>query len=205
MAHPELNFELKRQSDDRVTGSHRSAAHLVIAELLEQNARLKEALQKDDLTGLPNREGARAAFEAMGASRTRGWLGVFDLDKFKAVNDNLGHDVGDKVLVGVGEKVSDALRADDIVARWGGDEFVVLLSEIDAQGALKVGSKVCQAVRSLGTTTGFDLPQDFGATFAIAPIEATASFEDNFVRADNMLIEAKLREERGGILVLPRL
>lgn len=105
-----------------------------ITELKEKNNKLYYYANYDILTGLAN----RAQFEAYlknaiaNAKRNETQLALFfvDLDKFKDVNDTFGHDVGDKMLQSVANRIQDALRGDDFVARIGGDEFVLVLKEI---------------------------------------------------------------------------
>ncbi|HEY0516217.1 MAG TPA: EAL domain-containing protein [Solirubrobacteraceae bacterium] len=114
----------------------------------------------DPLTRLPNRtllmDRARQAITRM--HRSRGVLAMLfmDLDKFKAVNDNLGHDAGDNLLVSVSERLAELMRDTDTVARLGGDEFVILAEELESEGeALALGSRVLEALElpfSLGTS-----------------------------------------------------
>ncbi len=91
----------------------------------------------DPLTRLPNRtllmDRARQAMTRL--HRSEGVLAMLfvDLDKFKAVNDNLGHDVGDRLLVSVSERLGELMRDSDTVARLGGDEFVILAEELEAK------------------------------------------------------------------------
>ena len=88
----------------------------------------------DSLTGLLNRGGLRTAVDVAWAVRSHEQpMAILfgDLDGFKLVNDTLGHDAGDEVLVRVAERLRSAVRASDIVARWGGDEFVVLCPSVD--------------------------------------------------------------------------
>jgi diguanylate cyclase (GGDEF)-like protein len=88
----------------------------------------------DPLTGLLNRAGLRVHVDLAWADRsTDAPVAVLfgDLDGFKHVNDTLGHDAGDEVLVQVAERLRSAVRATDVVARWGGDEFVVLCPSIE--------------------------------------------------------------------------
>lgn len=109
-----------------------SAANRRIAAQREKIVQLEAFAQVDLLTGLPNRR----AFEPMlyvalaGARRHReaGTFGFVDLDNFKTVNDTLGRDAGDEVLLRVAEILASQVRATDHVARYGGDEFVVLLT-----------------------------------------------------------------------------
>jgi|CXWL01.1.fsa_nt_gi diguanylate cyclase (GGDEF)-like protein/PAS domain S-box-containing protein len=94
----------------------------------------------DALTGLPNRRMLIDRLsQAMAASKRSGLYGALmflDLDNFKPINDAHGHEVGDLLLIEVGRRLSSCLREMDTVARFGGDEFVVMLSELDANKAL---------------------------------------------------------------------
>ncbi len=101
----------------------------------------------DALTGLPNRRLLLNRFSqaAALAKRHRQQLALLfvDIDNFKRINDDLGHDAGDKVLLQVAERLSSSVRESDTVCRYGGDEFVVLLTDIaDHQHAVKAVKKV---------------------------------------------------------------
>ena len=74
---------------------------------------------------------------------------MMDLDDLKAINDRLGHYQGDRVLRGVGEVIADGVRRIDTAARYGGDEFVVLLPETDPTGAFVLAEKIRQGVNAL--------------------------------------------------------
>ena len=106
----------------------------------------------DPLTRLPNRlllmDRARQALDAPAPQRDGVVAMLFiDLDKFKAVNDNLGHDVGDRLLVAVSERLAELMRDSDTVARLGGDEFVILAEDIDSEGeALALAERVLDAL-----------------------------------------------------------
>jgi len=118
------------------------------AKLEKAYVRMEELARLDPLTGLPNR---RAALEELGREERRFRRGrvpftlvMADLVGFKAVNDALGHDAGDAVLREAAQLFRLALRAQDTVARWGGDEFLLLLLETDAGGA----EALCDAIRA---------------------------------------------------------
>lgn len=106
----------------------------------------------DLLTGLPNRAlfMDRLSTSISSARRSKDQLAVMflDLDRFKIVNDNLGHDIGDILLKQVAERLSGCLRESDTLARLGGDEFIVLLPQLlNAEGAQSVANKIVNAVK----------------------------------------------------------
>ena len=113
----------------------------------------------DPLTKLPNRtllmDRARQAMSRL--YRSPGVLAMLfiDLDKFKAVNDNLGHDVGDRLLISVSERLSELMRDSDTIARLGGDEFVILAEELESEAeAMALAGRVLDALEEpfpLGT------------------------------------------------------
>ena len=155
----------------------------------------------DTLTGLPNR---KLLLQKVGdaideAERTEAKLGLFllDLDRFKDVNDTLGHHVGDELLLHVGERLSSVLRPEDTVARLGGDEFGVLLPSIrDAAAAYEVAERIRTAL-----TQPFvlhDVALDLEASIGIALYPAHATDSDALMqRADVAMYHAK--ETRSGI------
>jgi len=122
------------------------------AELAVSNRRLQEVALTDSLTGFPNRRYAieRGQQEWLVSSRTRRPLStmVIDVDMFKTYNDSYGHDVGDAVLKQVANAVKGALRAQDIVARTGGDEFLVICPDTGLDAALACAERVRFAVES---------------------------------------------------------
>jgi diguanylate cyclase (GGDEF)-like protein len=123
------------------------------AELQLASERSHERFLHDALTGLPNRmlllERIEHAIVRSGRSRKVVAVLFIDLDNFKAVNDSFGHQVGDDLLVAVGERLERALRPADTVARISGDEFVVLCDELDRDEQVEVVAS--RVVDSLGT------------------------------------------------------
>jgi diguanylate cyclase (GGDEF)-like protein len=114
----------------------------------EERRRL--ALQRqavtDPLTGLPNRSALRRRLDDAVGPVT---LAVVDLDDFKPVNDTHGHDTGDVVLQAVAERLSSAVRADDLVVRFGGDEFAVVFAPGTSPGlAANLADRITAAVRA---------------------------------------------------------
>lgn len=106
---------------------------------LAAQKRIEQLAYSDALTGLPNRLllSQRVDFAMRTAERSGGEFGVFfiDLDRFKNINDSMGHIFGDRVLVDVADRIKRCLRDTDTLCRLGGDEFVIFLQEIDGHGA----------------------------------------------------------------------
>jgi len=123
-----------------------------ITETQRSQVKLHELVNRDPLTGLPNR---RLLNELLNhsirrAEREKHKIGILfvDLDRFKAVNDSLGHQVGDKLLYEASKRISQAMRESDVLARLGGDEFVVMMDMISqAEDIALVAQKIIQALQ----------------------------------------------------------
>jgi diguanylate cyclase (GGDEF)-like protein len=124
-------------------------AHLIreIARLKEREAQVQWLAERDALTGLYNRrrllEHTDSAIKEAARNQQRVGLLFIDLDGFKAINDEYGHAVGDKILIAVGARIAGRVRIGDIVCRYGGDEFVVLLPRLEGtEDAIKVAEMI---------------------------------------------------------------
>jgi len=119
----------------------------------ELERRLYQAAITDSLTGLYNRRFADEMLKQEKLTykryKTPFCILLIDLDNFKLVNDVYGHDVGDKVLVAVANVLKSSVRKSDIVARWGGEEFLILLRKIELEDAIKVAEKIRNAICQL--------------------------------------------------------
>ncbi|MBA3032712.1 MAG: diguanylate cyclase [Gammaproteobacteria bacterium] len=128
------------------------------AELAVTNQRLQEAALTDVLTGLPNRRYAIERFQqewqATNRSKRSMACMMIDVDNFKAINDTHGHDVGDVVLKQTAQAIKSGLRAQDVVCRTGGDEFIVICPETDLAAAMLCGERVRKAVAEVKLPVG---------------------------------------------------
>ena len=112
--------------------------------------RFAKAARTDDLTGLANRREANQALEVEVARALR--YGhrlsclLLDIDYFKAINDRFGHCIGDQVLVEIASRLAAAVRREDVVGRWGGEEFLVILPHTDSFGGRRVAEKLRRTV-----------------------------------------------------------
>jgi diguanylate cyclase (GGDEF)-like protein/PAS domain S-box-containing protein len=149
----------------------------------------------DSLTGLPNRLLFRDRITiALAHAKRSGRLSAvmfLDLDQFKLVNDTLGHTVGDRLLQAIGARLVNCVRAEDTVARMGGDEFTMLLSDCaDRRGAMLVAQKVLEAVRHPVTIDEHELFVTTSIGVAVFPDEGLDA-ESLLKNADRAMYRAK--------------
>ncbi|MDD5057347.1 MAG: diguanylate cyclase [Sideroxydans sp.] len=147
----------------------------------------------DSLTGITNRrEFSLILAKEMDRSKRYGIpmsLAMYDLDWFKRVNDTFGHDVGDYVLRTVTSVVKENIRANDVVARWGGEEFMVLMLHADMQAALSVAEKLRLEI----SRYRFDKVNEVTASFGVAEYEPQDDINSLLKRVDDALYLAKER------------
>jgi len=173
-----------------------SAAALgLLRKLMRQKAELAHLATHDALTGVLNRrmlERAyrRLAFEARRSGSAVGVLAI-DLDYFKDVNDTYGHAAGDDVLRGVAEALLTTVRPFDVVARIGGDEFVVLLADVDRQQADAVAERVVRTLAELVFPALGAVELRVRCSAGIALSGHDDGIESVLARADGALYEAK--------------
>ena len=155
----------------------------------------------DELTGLPNR---RTAYEALRTVDRRLAAGqglvllMIDLDRFKDINDSLGHAAGDSLLRQVGPRLTRLLREGDLLARLGGDEFVVLSSDLDEPSALALAARLREELQQPFQFATMALSIDASIGIAVAPAHA-GSGEELLQLADLAMYSAKAR--RVGVAV----
>jgi diguanylate cyclase (GGDEF)-like protein/PAS domain S-box-containing protein len=161
----------------------------------EAQARIEFMALHDPLTQLPNRAYLTERLNsilAMSRRRAGATAILFiDLDNFKTVNDSLGHPVGDALLVEVARRVSATVRDADVVSRLGGDEFLVVLSEITCpEDAARVAAKLIQAVSAVATIDGHKLVVSPSVGISVFPADGDTA-EDLIRHADAAMYHAK--------------
>ncbi|MGM0476696.1 MAG: biofilm regulation diguanylate cyclase SiaD [Pseudomonadota bacterium] len=164
--------------------------------LRELNESLREAALKDPLTGLGNRRYLLERLnEEMDRRNRRGTslgVAILDIDRFKAVNDTFGHEVGDQLLCAIAEAIRDSLREYDICGRWGGEEFLLVFPEADGRQA----AEVCERIRSaISATASRAVAEGERAriTASVGLVEVVDGEEamEAINRADSLLLAAK--------------
>jgi diguanylate cyclase (GGDEF)-like protein/PAS domain S-box-containing protein len=187
-----IEFKLTFLDDGRVI--------VMLSDVTERKRTEEELAYKathDLLTGLPNRMLFKDRFSVAiaQAQRVRKKLAVvfLDLDRFKEVNDTLGHDAGDGLLCAVGNRLIDLVRKTDTVARMGGDEFLLLLSDIDqVEDVISVAQKVQDVLQAPFIVDGNEI--SIGASIGIAIYPDDGTDVDSLVsHADKAMYEAKQR------------
>ncbi|RLP55089.1 MAG: diguanylate cyclase [Ketobacter sp.] len=170
-----LTVTLLRTEDDVVTG------YLLVAyditEQLRANERIQHIAHHDQLTGLPNRMllQDRLSTSLKRIKRFGKQVGIMllDLDRFKQINDSLGHAVGDELLIAMAQRMSSVVRESDTVSRLGGDEFVIILPDLSSvDDAVMICNKVVEAIRlpltigehllNVTTSVGLSVAPDHG-------------------------------------------
>lgn len=186
----------------REAGGEGTARVLVTAQDItdrrEREEELRHQAGRDPLTGLANRRLLRETAERTLAlaerhGRAAGLL-YLDLTGFKEVNDSHGHHVGDLVLGGVADRLREVVRESDLAARVGGDEFVVLLSEVDgADGARRAGERLREVLRRPVRAEGVEVRVEGEVGVALYP-DHGSSLEELMSKADRAMYRSRERE-----------
>ena len=162
-------YMLRRRSSRRIEEKNR--------ELNEALKTISRLARQDPLTGLANRRRLMEVLKSELSRRHRTGapltLALGDIDYFKQLNDQYGHQVGDQILMGLAKRMRSCLRESDLLCRWGGEEFLILMPETDAEEARLAMEKVCAAVAAKPFET------DAG------PVEVTITFGVASVRGDD--------------------
>lgn len=177
------------------------------AELAAANRRLKSMANTDVLTNLPNRRYAlnRLEQEAATALRSNRPLSILmlDLDHFKSVNDALGHEVGDQVLIHAANLMRTTVRTNDIVCRLGGEEFLIIAINTNGTTALSLAERI-RSVIEVNQPDGLALRQPITVSIGVAgSIGAKPSWKDMMKQADDALYLVKQGSRNGVRLASP--
>jgi diguanylate cyclase (GGDEF)-like protein len=149
---------------------------------------LHQAAHEDPLTGIANRRGFLAELNALAPERRRGCVALIDIDYFKRVNDLMGHEEGDRVLVAFAERLATLVRRADIVARWGGEEFAIFFRDCIEDEASWSLARIATRMRSepIGMIQGRAISFSAGICCWNG-----GALDEALARADEALYEAK--------------
>ncbi len=168
---------------------------LLLFLFLKQEKDTKEALSikanYDPLTNLLNRRGFEIAYQTLLNIHTREpkpFATLYlDIDHFKKINDTYGHDIGDKVIKKLSKILKENLRKSDIIARWGGEEFIALVDNVDIQAAEEIAQKIRKNIEEYNYSK---LPR-FTVSIGVAHIKGDEDLDVIIKRADKVLYSAK--------------
>lgn len=200
--------QIRAMNDERTRLLRRAGVALLVLLMLagasfgllqrRRNRQLREASATDPLTGLRNRRAATHALQALSAQRpapgTRHVLFLIDIDHFKKVNDSFGHHAGDAVLTELAQRLAETSQPGDVVARWGGEEFLVACPDLTAAQACSVAARLQHALggrRELAPRREWMLTVSLG--FAPFPFfeDAMENWDGAIRLADHALYAAK--------------
>lgn len=155
------------------------------------NNKLEQISQYDHLTGLANRYALHQRFnveiETANQTQQQFSLIMLDLDFFKSINDQHGHDVGDNVIKEFALLLKSMVRENDLVGRWGGEEFLILCSQTPQNGAFKLAEQIRLQVQ----TMDFSVNRQITASFGLSEYRLGETISDTIKRADDALYLAK--------------
>lgn len=186
----------RRRARNETMLAHRELgmAQARIRALESQLQQMGALVRADQLTGILNRRGLHEAFEREFARAARHnaalCVAVLDLDNFKHVNDSFGHDAGDAVLVHFSRIVGAALRSDDVLARFGGEEFVLLLPATNPAEALTTIARI-QAMLAAQPCVHEDTPLPVTFSAGVTVYETGEAIRALMKRADTAVYRAK--------------
>ncbi|GKT11469.1 MAG: hypothetical protein ISEC1_P0433 [Thiomicrorhabdus sp.] len=165
---------------------------------ITEQKQLQKHIQKlahfDQLTGLPNRVllNDRVAYLLSHAKRSNEQIAVMflDLDNFKKINDTLGHNVGDKILIEMAKRLKKLVRSEDTVSRLGGDEFVLVFSNTDENSALHIAHKIINTISKVSQVEQYELTVTASIGIALYPHDGE-DFDTLLKNADAAMYQVK--------------
>lgn len=184
-----INTLRKAQQDLHSNQQRQHQLELLNNLLSQEQQKLEERLARDPLTGVLNREGLAPVFQQFNADKTPALLSLIfiDIDHFKKINDQYGHNLGDQVLLVFAQTLSANTRGQDLLARWGGEEFVLACPDTNLENALAIAEKLRRCIEDA------DWPKALKVTacFGVAQQMENESPTDFIGRADKALYVAK--------------
>ncbi len=188
-----LCYGFKR--DESVLKVTRESLERQVKELRELKEKFEWIAQTDPLTELPNRRGMseKLEFEKLRYKRSEKPFGIIlaDMDSLKRINDRMGHDAGDKILIQIAKIFKFCCRRTDLVSRWGGDEFMVLLPDTDLQGTHTIAEKIRNKIASQPFQYGSERIT-VGMSFGVCVYDQVGMDLSTLIkRADDCLYKAK--------------
>jgi diguanylate cyclase (GGDEF)-like protein len=186
----------------------KSHGHVLVDHLLRPNSfysRVKHRIWVDPLTGVFNKRYLenQLSKELQRASRYEHNLSILscDIDRFIAINDEFGHEIGDRILEELAGILKRSFRNIDVVARYGGDEFIILLPETERNRALKTGKRIIEQIKNYDFFKDELQVKEMSVSIGVAsfPVDAGGTFE-LIKKAHNALLQAK--KEGGGKALL---
>lgn len=182
---------VKNKNDDIV---NYIAIHSDMTEYKAAEDKIKYLAHFDALTNLPNRTllQDRANVALANAKRNKASIALLflDLDRFKNINDSLGHNIGDELLKSLATRLTETIRADDTISRTGGDEFIAILPDTDIKGATAVASKLLTSISQPFNIQNYQLTITLSIGIALYPNNGS-NFDDLSRNADTALYRAK--------------
>jgi two-component system, cell cycle response regulator len=197
------DFLTKSSSDSEIVAKLRSAARRLQMErrLHVANEELQALALTDELTGISNRRALyREADAILGQHRGLSVV-LFDLDRFKYVNDTFGHLMGDRILADVAATLKANTRTGDVIARYGGDEFVLLLPDTPPEEARAITSRITRRIADLRWIVG-DRVVTTNVTTGFALAGSGSTIDTLLAECDALLYEAKNAGDDGDELSL---
>ncbi len=183
----------------RMNGAHIDITHIksLQKELEVKTEELKVLASLDPLTKLYNRryfsEVSEHIFHLAQRDTVNLSVIMIDIDKFKTVNDTHGHKTGDKVIVSLSDALQELIRSSDIICRYGGEEFLILLPNTDTKGATSMSNKINNRIDEIMIDTNDKTPLKFTVSMGVSEVhlQKDQTIEEAIDRADIALYEAK--------------
>ena len=171
--------------------------------VLRYNKKVTRLAERDELTGVLSRRKMHQELEACAKQSDRRQkplsLIFFDVDNFKQINDNFGHGTGDQVLIDLTRLVMSNTRKSDLLGRWGGEEFILIMQDSDLSSTHAAAEKICQKVAE----HDFSISRQVSCSFGIAQLDNEESIDRLIMRADEAMYQAKSNGKNCVVDALP--